>query len=88
VLKYGEDLQACLRRLLALRELLQVFAAVAGLKVNYSKSCLVPINLDDYQLHLLANIFGCSVGSLPFAYLGLPLGTTRPTVKDLTPIVD
>jgi hypothetical protein len=28
------------------------------------------------------------VGALPFAYLGLPLCTTRPTVKDLTPIVD
>jgi hypothetical protein len=28
------------------------------------------------------------VGSLPFTYLGLPLGTTRPTIQDLTPIVD
>jgi hypothetical protein len=28
------------------------------------------------------------VPSLPFAYLGLPLGTTKPSVHDLTPIVD
>jgi hypothetical protein len=28
------------------------------------------------------------VGSLPFAYLGLPLGTSRPTIQDLSPIVD
>jgi hypothetical protein len=92
IVQYADDtlliLQACPRQLLALRELLQVFAAATGLRVNYSKSCLMPINVDDYQIHLLANIFGCSVGVLPFAYLGLPLGTTRPTVKDLTPIVD
>jgi hypothetical protein len=28
------------------------------------------------------------VGSLPFAYLGLPLGTSRATIQDLSPIVD
>jgi hypothetical protein len=92
IVQYADDtlliLQACPRQLLALRELLQVFAVATGLRVNYSKSYLMPINVDDYQLHLLANIFGCSVGTLPFAYLGLPLDTTRPTVKDLTPIVD
>jgi hypothetical protein len=31
---------------------------------------------------------GCQVGSLPFPYLGLPLGTTRPCIKDLLPIVN
>jgi hypothetical protein len=36
----------------------------------------------------LANTFGCDIGSLPFTYLGLPLGTSRPTIQDLTPIVD
>jgi hypothetical protein len=92
IVQYADNilliLQACPRKLLALRELLQAFPAATGLKVNYLKSCLVPINVDDYQLQLLANIFGFSVGTLPFAYLGLPLGTTRPTVKDLTTIVD
>jgi hypothetical protein len=48
----------------------------------------MPINVDAYQLQLLANTFGCAVGKLPFAYLGLPLGTTKPSVQDLTPIVD
>jgi hypothetical protein len=31
--------------------------------------------------------FGCQVGSMPFTYLGLPLGTTRPTMTDLMPLV-
>jgi len=35
----------------------------------------------------LAGVFGCSVGTLPFTYLGLPMGTTRPSVLDLMPLV-
>jgi hypothetical protein len=92
IVQYADDtlliLQACPHQLLALKDLLQTFADATGLRVNYSKSCLLPINVDEYQLHFLANTFGCAVGSLPFTYLGLPLGTTRPTIQDLTPIVD
>ena len=35
----------------------------------------------------LAETFGCNRGVLPFAYLGLAVGTARPTIQDLTPIV-
>jgi hypothetical protein len=30
----------------------------------------------------------CSVEKLPFTYLGLPLGTTKPTVLELMPLID
>ena len=36
----------------------------------------------------LAKIFDCKVGSMPFTYLGLPMGTTRPTIRDLSPLTD
>jgi hypothetical protein len=48
----------------------------------------MPINVDDETLANLSNTFGCAIGSMPFTYLGLPLGTTRPTIQDLSPIVD
>ena len=35
----------------------------------------------------LAQVFGCVVGSLPFTYLGLPLGLTKPKVIDFLPLV-
>lgn len=66
---------------------LQDFAASTGLKVNYSKSMMVPINISEQRTHFLAQTFGCSIGSLPFTYLGLPLGLTKPKVEDFTPIV-
>ena len=35
----------------------------------------------------LATIFGCNIGTLPFTYLGLPLGTTKPTIHEFMPLV-
>jgi hypothetical protein len=58
-----------------------------GLKVNYSKSFLVPINLDNDKVQHLANIMGCQVGTLPFTYLGLPLGTTRYSVEEFSSLL-
>lgn len=46
---------------------------------------LVPINMEEHRTHLLAQLFGCEVGSLPFTYLGLPLGLTKPKVIDFLP---
>ncbi len=37
---------------------------------------------------MLASTFGCSIGTLPFTYLGLPLGTSRPKVVDFSPLTD
>jgi hypothetical protein len=37
-------------------------------------------------LHL-ANIIGHQVAQMPFTYLGLPLGTTRPSMEDFQPLL-
>ena len=45
------------------------------------------MNCDLAKTQDIANIFGCVIGKLPFTYLGLPLGTTRPTIVELMPLV-
>lgn len=55
--------------------------------MNYHKSALLPINTSQH-LQDLAESIGCRVGSLPFTYLGLPVGTTKPRIIDLMPLVD
>jgi hypothetical protein len=45
------------------------------------------MNIDNDQALELASAVGCRVESLPFTNLGLPLGTTRPSVADLIPMV-
>jgi hypothetical protein len=91
VIQYADDtliiMEGCARQLIFLKSLLQTYATSSGLKVNYSKSMMVPINIDDQKMELLANTLGCSLGSMPFTYLGLPLGTTKPKVVDFLPLV-
>jgi hypothetical protein len=70
---------------MALKALLHSFGESTGLKVNYSKSVMVPINLQDQRLEHLARTFNCEKGLLPFTYLGLPLGLTKPKVIDFSP---
>ena len=36
----------------------------------------------------LAQIIGCTGGSMPFTHLGLPLGTKKATVLELMPLVN
>ena len=67
--------------------ILEDYAASVGLKINFHKSTLIPINIDHQLASKLAEVFGCSFGTLPFTYLGLPMGTTRPSVLDLMPLV-
>jgi hypothetical protein len=45
-------------------------------------------NISQERAHLFATFLGCSIATLPFTYLGLPMGTTKPTVQDLMPLVD
>jgi len=80
-------MEGCARQLFVMKALLNTFADSTGLKVNFSKSMLVPINLSEERLQHLAATFGCSTGSLPFTYLGLPLGTTKPRVEEFLPLV-
>jgi hypothetical protein len=90
ILQYADDIiimEGCARQLICLKSLLQTFAISTGLKVNYSKSMMVPINIEERKMSILANTLGCSIGSMPFTYLGLPLGTTKPQVADFFPLI-
>ena len=49
---------------------------------------MIPINVHPKRLVVIASAFGCAIGSMPFTYLGLPMGTTKPRMEDLTPLMD
>jgi len=92
IIQYADDtiliMEADVNQILHLKEILQMFATSTGLVVNYSKSSMVPINVHPDRLAVLASAFGCAIGSMPFTYLGLPMGTTKPKMEDLTPLMD
>ena len=91
VVQYADDtilvMRACTDQATRMKGILEDYAAAVGLKINFHKSTLIPVNIDHQRASGLAGVFGCTVGSLPFTYLGLPMGTTRPSVLDLMPMV-
>jgi len=57
----------------SLKAILILFEIIFGLKVNFHKSLLVGINVEEYWLLEYAAVFNCKVGQLPFIYSGLPI---------------
>jgi hypothetical protein len=92
IVQYADDtlliMQADARQLFFLKALLKSFLDSTGLKVNYSKSQILRINVSHDRMQILANTFGCQIGTFPFTYLGLPIGMTKPHVEDYTPLMD
>jgi hypothetical protein len=90
ILQYADDTLLILpgdaKTLFNLKGLLRPFSDSTGLHVNFSKSFLVPINMTAPRTLHLANTFDYNVGSMPFTYLGLPLGTTKPTLQEFSPL--
>jgi hypothetical protein len=40
------------------------------------------------KAQMLAGVFGCKIQFLPFTYLGLPMGTTKPRVEHYAPLMN
>jgi hypothetical protein len=56
--------------------------------MNYNKSSMIPVNLDEEETLQYSRIFCCKMGSLPFKYLGVPLHYEKLRREDIQPIVD
>jgi hypothetical protein len=80
-------MQGDVTQLQHLKDILHVFAESFGLKVNFDKSFMVPINISDESLDTLNEVLGCSKQTLAFTYLGLPLSFNKPLVAQFWPLV-
>uniref|UniRef100_A0A2N9II99 Uncharacterized protein n=1 Tax=Fagus sylvatica TaxID=28930 RepID=A0A2N9II99_FAGSY len=63
------------------------FEAVSGLKINLSKSEIVPVG-DVPHLEELVQLLGCKQSVLPMQYLGLPLGATFKETAIWNPVLE
>ncbi|XP_024636360.1 uncharacterized protein [Medicago truncatula] len=59
----------------AFRAVLFLFEAMSGLKVNFDKSLLVGVNIDESWVHEATYVLSCKIGRLPFIYMGLLIGS-------------
>jgi hypothetical protein len=92
IVQYADDtiimLPAEAEQLQVLKEVLKEYTDFTGLKVNYHKSSLIPINISQVEAETLSTEIQCNIASMPFPYLGIPMGTTKPTIRDLSPLTD
>ncbi len=71
-----------------IKVVLDAFSAASGLKINFSKSSIIPINLESSRVGGLANFFGCPTIGFPFTYLGLPLSPKALRKSDYLPLIE
>lgn len=92
IIQYADDtlmvLPADVDQVTFLKQLLHDFACPSGLKVNFSKSFLIPMNIEQSEAQDLVDALSCQIGAMPFTYLGLPLGTTWHTVQEWLPLLN
>jgi hypothetical protein len=71
-----------------LKCILMWYEQLSGMKVNFHKSEILPMNLDQEETQRFAHIFSCPVGSFPLKYLGVPLHFDVLSRDDIQPLVD
>lgn len=91
-LQYADDtllfLENDTRVALNLKWILTCFEQISGMRINYHKSALVPINLNVDDLNPFVEIFQCMVGDFPIKYLGVPLHFDKLSREDLQELID
>jgi exonuclease III len=91
-LQYADDTifigEACVENLWSMKAILRWFELISGLKVNFSKSNIIGVNVQNSFLEGAASFLHCKVRSLPFTYLGLPVGANPRCVNTWKPVLD
>ncbi|GKA45607.1 RNA-directed DNA polymerase, eukaryota, reverse transcriptase zinc-binding domain protein [Tanacetum coccineum] len=66
----------------------QVFFLASGLKINIHKSSIYGIGVASDDVQIMAANTGCSAGTLPLPYLGLPISSNMSFIVNWKPLVD
>ena len=68
--------------------MLLLLEEVSRLKVNFNKSMLTGVNIRPTWLSKAALVLNCKIGTIPFMYLGLPIGGDSRKLSFWKPVVD
>ncbi|XP_057779790.1 uncharacterized protein LOC130998388 [Salvia miltiorrhiza] len=85
-LQYADDtiflLEVDDRNMESVKKLLILFQFVSGLAVNFDKSCLLTVGVDEAVERRWASLLMCKIGSFPCNYLGTKVGGRSNGVGD------
>ena len=90
-LQYADDTlfvgEASMSNLWSIKTILRCFELASGLKVNFSKSSVMGVNVGNEFLGLVERFLYCRVGIVPFTYAGLPVGANPRLQKTWQPLL-
>ncbi|GKC95668.1 putative RNA-directed DNA polymerase, eukaryota, reverse transcriptase zinc-binding domain protein [Tanacetum coccineum] len=66
----------------------KVFFLASGLKINIHKSSIYGVGVPPDDVHHMASNTGCSAGTFPITYLGLPIGSNMSLTVNWKLLVD
>jgi hypothetical protein len=91
-IQYADDTlcigEASVENLWTLKAILKGFEFASGLKVNFLKSSIIGINVENHFMDMACTFLNCSSGVVPFKYLGLPVGANPRRLATWTPMVE
>jgi hypothetical protein len=67
---------------------LYAFEALSGIKINFGKTELIPVNLSSDEAHMFAALAGCKLSQFPLQYLGVPLSDKKLSCADWNGVID
>ena len=80
--------EKCWLNVRTIRAVLLLLEEVSGLKVNFNKSMLTGVNIPSTWLSEAASVLNCRTGTVPFLYLGMPIGGDNRKLSFWKPVVD
>lgn len=87
-LQYADDtvlfIQHTQQNIVNLKFLLFCFEEVSGMKINYNKSEVFTIGINEVDSVNIAVAFNCKLGQFPMKYLGLPISFKRLSKEELS----
>jgi hypothetical protein len=89
VLQYADDTMIVMEgnpaHVCVLKQLLDSFSKATGLCINFQKSVLVPIHMNETAVQQCVSLLGCRREGFPQTYLGLPLSLTKTRLSPFVP---
>lgn len=72
----------------ALKTIFRSFELVSGLKVNFHKSSIMGLNVQDEFMYVASEFLNFKVGTIPFSYFGLPVDANPKKAATCEPIIE
>lgn len=91
ILQYADDTiffgEATMQNVKVIKTILKCFEITSGIKINFAKSQFGAICKSDQWRRAAAEFLNCSMQSMPFSYLGIPIGANQRHSVTWDPII-